>query len=139
MRHVIIDTARTYCPKGNYRKRRRGKIWPKDLQKEKMKPFDTIEQTKSMSDRLRPFQRYLLKREGQPWNDVFSDICRSADLRNIRGFHLRSHIEDFVHLHTYYVGKTLMYQSKIGIRPLKSRENFIKFYVDSNGILRKAP
>lgn len=42
----------------------------------------------SFSDRLQPVRRFLAARAGQPWDDVFSELCSKFDRRTIKGWHL---------------------------------------------------
>lgn len=76
----------------------------------------------SQGDRLKPLRRFLRDNVGRPWNKVFAEICEHADLRTIRGFHLRQHVEMEV-----YTGGPL---SRWLNRPTE------EFLVDSFGILR---
>jgi hypothetical protein len=52
--------------------------------------------TKSLNENLAPLVRFLRRRRGQPWDDVFSEICQSLDTGSTVKMHVRSHIEDFV-------------------------------------------
>lgn len=47
-------------------------------------------------DRLGPLWDYLKKHAGRPWNEVWSEICEHADIREIRGYHLREHVQQYV-------------------------------------------
>lgn len=48
------------------------------------------------SDRLQPLYRWIDKQHGRKWNDVFSEICKKVDRRNVRGRHLIEHVLDYV-------------------------------------------
>lgn len=52
--------------------------------------------TKWFDDHLSPLRRFLEKRVGRPWNDVWSEICRQADRRSVVGRHLRDHVRSYV-------------------------------------------
>lgn len=80
---------------------------------------------KEFSDRLKPIIGMLRKNVGRPWDKVWSEICKHADSRNIRGYHLRDHILDYVLLQ----GKERVYPYRWSRRP--------DFYVDDHGILRE--
>ena len=48
--------------------------------------------TKHFGDHTMPLKRFLIKNVGRKWDDVWSEICEFADLRSIRGRHLREHV-----------------------------------------------
>lgn len=76
---------------------------------------------KVFGDRLAPLYRFLKKSVGKQWDDVYAQIAKHTDTRNILGHHLREHVD-------FYVDTT-------GERdPFFSKQ----FVVDSQGILRKA-
>jgi len=78
-------------------------------------------------DRLSPLDRALRKNVGRPWNKVYSELVASADSRNIRGWHLRDHIDSMVlSLNEYKVLKERRWYRSRGL-----------FYVDERGILRQ--
>ncbi len=51
---------------------------------------------KTQTDLFGPLRRFLQHRVGRDWNDVWSEICRHADARDIMGQHLRFHIRQYV-------------------------------------------
>lgn len=44
-------------------------------------------------DYFAPLRRYLEKRVGQSWNEVWAEVCASNDVRSLRGWHLRLHVQ----------------------------------------------
>lgn len=100
MKHIIIDTARRGSGYLDYRAVRRKKRRQKDTLKESYskKGYDL---RKSESDRLSPLRRMLQKNSGRKWDDVYSEICKSCDVRGIRGYHLRDHVRYMVDMNTY--------------------------------------
>lgn len=52
----------------------------------------------SQGDHLNPLKRFLESRLGQPWSKVFSEICAVNDKRTIRGYHLLTHLFQYVHV-----------------------------------------
>jgi hypothetical protein len=52
---------------------------------------------KSRCHNYNPLRRYLASKVGQPWNDVFSDICAANDLRNKVQGDVREHLSWMVH------------------------------------------
>ncbi len=51
---------------------------------------------REFSDRLSCLYRWLRAQIGRPWNDVFSDVCRTNDARSVKGWHLRDHVDQYV-------------------------------------------
>lgn len=37
--------------------------------------------------------RFLQSRKGRPWNQVYSEICKEADDRSFKGYHLREYLD----------------------------------------------
>lgn len=74
-------------------------------------------------DRLKPLYGFLKKNVGRPWDDVWSEICDVNDSRNIRGYHLREHVKQYV------IGAG-------GQEGLGRWYRRGEFYVDDDGILR---
>ena len=58
---------------------------------------------KWLNENLGPLRKFLARQAGRPWNDVFSEICRTIDNRSTVKQHVRSHIEDFVAIETRLV------------------------------------
>lgn len=52
--------------------------------------------TKSLSENLAPLVRFLQRRVGRSWDDVFSEICASLDTGSTVKMHVRQHLRDFV-------------------------------------------
>lgn len=52
--------------------------------------------TKSFSDHLGPLRRYLRSKEGQPWNQVYSELCQRLDPSTLAGQHVISHVWGYV-------------------------------------------
>lgn len=94
MKDIIVNTTRR--GKGELDKgfRRGGKgkskIHGEELpEREKMR----YGYGKTLNDRLTPLKRWIDKQVGRPWDKVYSEVCKFADNRNVRGRHLRQHIE----------------------------------------------
>ena len=95
MSKVVIDTARHGGRGLIYRPNRPGEDYENYHLIESMKW--RWRDRKEQSDRLKPLWGYLHKHVGKPWNDVWSDICEHMDFRSVLGFHIRSHIDQYVH------------------------------------------
>lgn len=80
----------------------------------------------SSGDRLLPLRRYLASQVGRPWNKVYSEICAVNDRRGIRGFHLLSHLKDYVQI------KPDPAAAADGRRSW----HWTPFYVDRHGLLK---
>jgi hypothetical protein len=76
----------------------------------------------SQGDRLNPLKRFLESRVGQRWSKVFSEICAVNDKRTLRGFHLLTHLFQYVHVdgtrernyryHDFMVENDVLYKVK---------------------------
>ena len=52
--------------------------------------------SKGLNENLAPLVRFLRSRRGQPWDDVFSEICAALDTGSTVKMHVRQHLQDFV-------------------------------------------
>lgn len=77
---------------------------------------------KSLGDRLKPLTRFLRANCGRPWADVYAEICEFADMRTVRGYHLRQHVWSYVVPNNYDVGHNRRYGP---------------FFVDGDGSLQE--
>ncbi len=59
--------------------------------------------TKWLSDHLGPLRRLLLSKVGQPWNDVYRDLCQRLDRSTTIGQHVIDHLWDYVERHVKIV------------------------------------
>lgn len=55
--------------------------------------------TKFLSDHLGPLRRFLRSKVGQPWDRVYSELCRRLDSNSLTGRHVLSHVWDYVEPH----------------------------------------
>lgn len=51
---------------------------------------------KSLNENLRPLENFLIRQAGRPWNDVFSEICRTIPGDSTVQAHVRNHVWDMV-------------------------------------------
>ncbi|QSJ15335.1 hypothetical protein JYQ62_26285 [Nostoc sp. UHCC 0702] len=58
-----------------------------------------INKSKYLSDHLGPLRRFLRSQVGQPWNDVYSELCQRLDTKTMAGQHVLSHLWDYVERH----------------------------------------
>lgn len=86
--------------------------------------------TKWLSDHLGPLRRFLKSHVGQPWDDVYSKLCRRLKTNTMAGQHVLSHVWDFVELHTEIMDGVLYHKPRWGsFQPLDYRCYRDKFYV----------
>ena len=93
--------------------------------------------TKSLNETLAPLVRFIQRRVGRRWDDVFSEICAGLDTGSTVKMHVRQHLHDFV-LFGISRGRfgELMHG---GRRLLPDRRNcsWPEFYVDpDDGVLK---
>lgn len=86
-------------------------VWPRDL-----------------GDRLAPLERFLDRAVGRQWDDVWSEIMRSANRWSVKGDHLLEHVRGFVYM-TANEWRAAFGRS--GLEPS------FGFYVDDEGVLRR--
>jgi hypothetical protein len=55
--------------------------------------------SKYLSDHLGPLRRYLRSQVGQPWNNVYSQLCQRLDHNTMAGQHVLSHVWNYVERH----------------------------------------
>ncbi len=52
--------------------------------------------SKYLSDHLGPLRRFLRSQVGQPWNNVYSQLCQRLDSNTMAGLHVLSHVWQYV-------------------------------------------
>jgi hypothetical protein len=55
--------------------------------------------SKYLSDHLGPLHRFLRSKVGQPWNDIYSELCQKLDTSTMAGQHVIGHLWDYVERH----------------------------------------
>lgn len=55
--------------------------------------------SKRLSDHLGPLRRLLRSKVGQPWNDVYGELCKRLDHNTMAGQHVIDHVWDYVERH----------------------------------------
>jgi len=125
---LIINTARTRSDWDIQKDCRRNRLPDEDLPiREPMK----MKATKGFNDRLAPLYGMLRKNCGRYWDDVWSEICSQADIRNVAGWHLREHLK-------YMVSTKITYnENGEPLGPHGRWYSLRDFYVDEHGILRE--
>lgn len=127
---LIIDCTRNPNDWDINKDCRRNRLPVEDLPiREPMK----MKADKGFNDRLSPLYGLLRKNCGRYWDDVWSEICTQADIRNVAGWHLRQHIETMVSTKIVYNEKG----EPTGPAPRRWYKDIREFYVDEHGILRE--
>ncbi|MGD1875782.1 MAG: hypothetical protein ACFB02_22405 [Mastigocoleus sp.] len=91
--------------------------------------------TKCFSDHIRPLYKWLCSKIGQPWNDVYSELCKNLNIKGLSGQHILSHIWNFVELHVVLIDG-IPYRKSERDRPLPSYGRYEQLYVHPDtGIL----
>ena len=80
----------------------------------------------SFGDHINPLRKWLKKQVGRPFDKVYSEFCKHADSRSLRGWHARDHF--WMEVDTYEERLAALEQR------WKHPSNF---YVDPQGILRE--
>ena len=78
---------------------------------------------KQLNEYLNPLYRFLERRVGDRWDDVYSEICHHNRRGSAVGEHIFQHLRDYVRVKTTDV----------------SRWWSPDFYVDDTGVLRRSP
>ena len=52
--------------------------------------------SKEFSDLLGPLEGYLFSKVGEPWNDVWSDICKVLKGNSLQADHIKGHVKQMV-------------------------------------------
>lgn len=95
MKEVIVETARTgggYYRGQGHRPLRDDEGFVDLPSHEKMR----YRKDKSQGDKLGPLRAFLESKVGQQWDDVYSEICEVNDKRSMLGFHLLTHLSQYV-------------------------------------------
>lgn len=112
MAKVLIEDARTQSAE-------RSRKWGKRLKYDPDSDYDDEPKKikssrywqygynhKNSTDVLGPLKGFLKSRVGQPWDDVYSEICRNLDRRSVTGLHVFTHLWQFVDLNCWIGAKT---------------------------------
>jgi hypothetical protein len=121
---------KTLPKEARYFKGQRVDLSPK--QEGMRKRYDVDGDRKYFTDHIQPLYRYLRKQVGRPWNDVWSDICRSLRGTGLQAQHVKQHVKWAVggiphsgekELHSFQWHQPAGYGEQL--------------YVDEEGILRQ--
>jgi len=132
---VIVERARLG---GGVRHRERSRDYDNLPSHEGMRRIHKIRgQWKSLNENLNPLRRFLQRRVGRRWDDVYAEICANLRPQSTVQQHVRDHIDGFV-IRDVRVGPDGSLES---VPPLDQRGScYTRFFVDPrDGALRCLP
>jgi hypothetical protein len=92
--------------------------------------------SKYLSDHLGPLRRLLFSKVGQPWNDVYSELCQRLDSNTMTGQHVIGHIWDYVERYVEIIDGVLYRKPHRGYQLPLDRSYRDRFYIHpETGIL----
>ena len=95
-------------------------------------------QTKSFDEYLAPLKRFLQRRVGARWDDVYSEIRRNLRVQTAVHLHILQHLEDMV-VRRAWKDDGLLYGLRSG-RPERIHwSRWCAYYVDDRGVLQEIP
>ena len=114
--------------------RRRGRD-----QERKREPMSRGRGNKYLGEYLAPLRRFLLSRDGQQWNAVYSEICQHIDQSNAVQRHILEHLWDYVERYAVFIDGAP--HVRYGDRYVRLYRNRWRncMYICQQGILRKSP
>jgi hypothetical protein len=93
---VIVERPRWGAGHASSPKLKRTKDYTLKQIGHKRHACESTRYTKSLNENLNPLIRFLRSRIGEPWDQVFSEICAHLDTGSTIKMHVREHIKDFV-------------------------------------------
>jgi len=92
---------------------------------------------KGLNENLAPLVRFIQRRVGQRWDDVFSEICARLDTGSTVKMHVREHLRDFVLVGISHGRHGELLQEGRELRPDRRNCRWPEFYVDpEDGVLK---
>lgn len=98
--------------------------------------------TKEFGEHLQPLVRFLRSSVGRKWDVVFSEIRQNCPNDNAVNAHVYQHLWGYVERHAQFVdGKAyyVRHWSRYGLSPIEDSGRDNTFFIDQDGILRRAP
>ncbi|MES2289462.1 MAG: hypothetical protein V4530_06960 [Pseudomonadota bacterium] len=93
--------------------------------------------TKALNENLAPLIRFVQRRVGARWDDVFSEICAGLDTGSTVKMHVRQHLRDFVMFRISRGRHGELLHEGREILPDRRNCAWPEFYVDpADGILK---
>lgn len=92
---------------------------------------------KSLNENLAPLVRFIGRRVGRRWDDVFSEICETLDTGSTVKIHVRQHLPDFVLFRIVRGQRGELLSKGRALLPNQHNCHWPEFYVDpADGILK---
>lgn len=101
MFEVIIERPRIHHWRGEGKGRRRETVRQDPDQAPSKEPMRLGLGHKSLNENLAPLRRFLQRRVGRLWNDVYAEICAELEPSSTVQKHVLDHLRDFVMTRTY--------------------------------------
>lgn len=142
MSKVIVERPRlgggARLPKGDRRRSQSSCIDDVPLQEGMRRRWSRSGSYKSLNENLAPLRRFLQRRVGRPWDNVFSEICEHLRITSAVQKHVRDHLHDLVAIHVKLDGRII--RPKAGRSSWGADEIYQPFYVHPRtGYLRANP
>lgn len=93
--------------------------------------------TKSLNENLAPLVRFIQRRIGRRWDDVFREICAGLDTGSTVKMHVRQHLRDFVLFGISRGRYGELLREGVELAPDRRNCAWPEFYVDpDDGVLK---
>jgi hypothetical protein len=96
-------------------------------------------QRKYFDEYLSPLKRFLQRRVGAPWNDVYSEIRQYLRVQTAVHLHVLQHLEQMVVLQTWWDDGLLYGVDQYGRHARVHWSRWSAYYVDKVGVLQEIP
>ncbi|AFZ24570.1 hypothetical protein Cylst_2342 [Cylindrospermum stagnale PCC 7417] len=92
--------------------------------------------SKRLSDHLAPLRRFLKSKVGEPWNQVYSELCQRLDPSTMAGRHVIGHLWHYVEQHVELIDDIPYRKPYLGYRSRQLISYRDQFYIHpETGIL----
>lgn len=97
--------------------------------------------SKHLNENLAPLRRFLLRRVGKKWDDVYAEICANIRPDSAVQKHVLDHVRDMVYTHVVEADGTLYEHGRWGVRALPEYwRRWAPVYVcPRTGVLKRVP
>lgn len=143
MYEVIIERprgGRGWGPRGKGRERMRDRLDPE--QAPQREPISMHRGgSKHLNENLAPLRRFLVRRVGRKWDDVYAEICATIRPDSAVQKHVLDHLRDMVYTRVVERDGTLYEHGSRGVRALPEMyRRWAPVYVcPDTGVLKKVP
>lgn len=93
---------------------------------------------KTFNENLNPLWGFIRKAAGRPWNDVYSEICKTFDKRSVINQHILDHLKYYVEQNCFMKDGKVWVKARWDFHNILA-DNYCNYYVHpETGILTKA-